>query len=144
MSEHERRVAAVNAVRDHFAGKAFELGKVDCVKVAAWHLRSMGHRLTGLAKAGSYKTVLGAQRALRRVGHDGLIAALDAMPGLIRIPPEAALPGDIIAQPGTGGMDALTIVMGDRLVLGFHEDIDDAGLQPIRLVSGSPGKAWRV
>jgi hypothetical protein len=139
MTEIERRVVAVNATRARFAGRAFAWGTVDCAKVVAWHLRKMGHRI-GISKAGSYSTALSAKRALARWGVETLTEALDkAM--LDRIPPAAALAGDVVQLPGTDAFDALAVVAGNGAVLGFHEDSDT--LEVVRL-DVVPLAAWRA
>ena len=143
MTEMERRVAAVRLTMSHFAGKPFAWGRTDCAKVAAWHLRQMGHRVSGMGKAGTYKTPLGARRALSRLGHETLTDALGAI-GLLEIAPAAALPGDIVVTPGTDGFEALTIVAGNGAVLGFHEDALELGLQAIRIGNANSGRAWRA
>lgn len=134
-----RRQQAAQAAVNHFKGQPWELGKNDCVRLAAFTLRKMGHR-PQLGKAGSYKTGVGAMRALKRAGHDTLAAALDAL-GLERIPPAAALPADIVMIPGQAPLDgALTIAVGNGRVLGFHEDVGTAEvLQPIEFIA-----AWRL
>lgn len=140
MTEIERRVAAVTKTRAHFAGRPFAWGKVDCAKVAAWHLRQMGHRSIGIAKAGSYQTALSAKRALNRWGVSSLADALDKA-GLPRIAPAAALIGDIVRLPGTEAFDALGIVAGNSALLAFHEDSDT--IEVIRSLV-VPDVAWRA
>lgn len=139
MSEMLRRQRAAQATVDRFRGVPFAYGKNDCARLAAFALRQMGHK-PGLAKAGSYSSVLGASRALKRLGHDDLASALDAL-GLLRIPPIAALPGDLIMLPGLGAFGgAITMAVGNGRVLGYHEDLDGADiLQPVEFVG-----AWRI
>ncbi|MES3154338.1 DUF6950 family protein [Sphingomonas faeni] len=142
MSELARRTAAVEATRAHFAGKPFAWGKVDCAKIGAFHLRQMGrHDALGLSRAGTYRSALSARRALARAGHESLSAALDSI-GLVRIPPAAALPGDIVLTPGTDDWEALGIIAGNDAVLSFHEDAD--GLDYARVFDWSAAEAWRV
>lgn len=139
MIEMIRRQQAAQATVDRFKGAPWQLGKNDCVRVAAFVLRKMGHR-PQLGKAGSYKTGAGALRALRRAGHASLADALDAL-GLERIPPAAALPADIVMIPGEAPLDgALTVAVGNGRVLGFHEDEGAATiLQPTEYLA-----AWRA
>jgi hypothetical protein len=139
MIEMIRRQQAAQAAVDRFKGQPWELGKNDCVRMAAFVLRKMGHR-PQLGKAGSYKTGAGVILALKRAGYDSLSDALDALQ-LERIAPAAARVADIIMIPGEptfGG--ALTIAVGNGRVLGFHEDVGRAEiLQPVDFIS-----AWRV
>lgn len=140
MHEMNRRAAAVRAVQARFADRPFAWGSVDCVKVGAWHLRLMGHKLPALAKAGRYRSALGARAALKRAGFADLAAALDAT-ALPEIPPAAALIGDIVLLPGTDGWQSLCIVMGAGTVLGFHEEWD---VLSANRIDASAARAWRV
>jgi len=139
MTEMLRRQRAAQATVDRFRGVPFAYGKNDCARLAAFALRQMGHK-PGLAKAGSYSTALGATRALKRLGHDDLASVLDGL-GLLRIPPIAALPGDLIMLPGEGPFGgALAMAVGNGRVLSYHEDLDGADIvQPVEYVA-----AWRV
>lgn len=139
MTEMLRRQRAAQATVDRFRAAPFVYGKNDCARLAAFALRQMGHK-PGLAKAGSYSNALGAARALKRLGHDDLASALDAL-GLLRIPPIAALPGDLIMVPGEGPFGgAIAVAVGNGRVLGYHEDLDGADiLQPVDFVG-----AWRL
>jgi hypothetical protein len=134
-----RRQQAAQAAVARFKGQPWELGKNDCVRMAAFVLRKMGHR-PQLGKAGTYKSGAGAMLALKRSGHDSLGAALNAL-GLERIAPAAALIADIIMIPGEAPLDgALTIAVGNGRVLGFHQDAESAEiLQPVEFIC-----AWRL
>lgn len=139
MIEMIRRQQAAQAAVDRFKGQPWQLGKNDCVRMAAFVLRKMGHR-PQLGKAGSYTTGAGAMRALKRAGHNSLGEALDSL-GLERIAPAAARVADIVMIPGEAPLDgALTIAVGNGRVLGFHEASSVAEiLQPVEFVT-----AWRV
>lgn len=139
MIEMIRRQQAAQATVDRFKGQPWQLGKNDCVRMAAFALRKMGHR-PKLGKAGTYTTGAGALRALKRAGFNSLAEALDAL-GLARIPPAAALPGDIIMIPGEAPLDgALTVAVGNGRVLGYHEDATGAEvLHPVAFIA-----AWRA
>lgn len=139
MTEMLRRQRAAQATVDRFRGVPFAYGKNDCARLAAFALRQMGYK-PGLAKAGSYSSALGATRALKRLGHDDLASVLDGL-GLLRIPPIAALPGDLVMLPGEGPFGgALAVAVGNGRVLSYHEDLDGAEIvQPIEYVA-----AWAV
>lgn len=139
MIEMIRRQAAAQAVVDRFKGRPLVYGKDDCVRMAAFALRKMGHR-PQLGRAGSYASALGAVRALTRSGFANLADALDALK-LERIAPAAARPADIVMIPGEAPFDgALTVAVGNGRVLGWHEDVGTAEiLQPVEFVA-----AWRV
>ena len=109
------------------------------MRLAAFVLRRLGHR-PQLGKAGTYRSELGAVRALKRAGYVNLADALDDL-GLPRIAPAEALPCDIIMLPGEGSFGgALNIVVGNGRVLGYHQDLPGADvLQPTEFVA-----AWRV
>lgn len=139
MSELLRRQHAAQAAVDRFKGQPLAYGKNDCARLAAFVLRKMGHR-PQLAKAGTYRTALGAARALERSGFEDLAAAIDAM-GLPRIAPAAAWVADLVLLPAEGPFGgALSVAVGNGRVLGYHEDVDGADiLQPVQYLA-----AWRV
>ncbi|MCG7350042.1 DUF6950 family protein [Sphingomonas sp. ACRSK] len=139
MSELLRRQHAAQAAVDRFKGQPLAYGKNDCARLAAFVLRKMGHR-PQLAKAGSYRTALGAARALQRSGFEDLAAAIDAI-GLPRIAPAAAWVADLVLLPAEGPFGgALSVAVGNGRVLGYHEDVDGADiLQPVQYLA-----AWRV
>lgn len=128
---------AAQATMDAFSGHPFAWGKYDCGRMLAAHLRAMGH-LVGLHRAGSWSTLLGARRALRRLGYETLSDALDAR--FARIAPAAALVGDVLSLPSEGPLDAIAIALGNGRAFGYHEDVPGAVvLQPVAFVA-----AWRV
>ncbi len=132
------RVAATQATVDRFKARPFRYGSNDCARMVAFHLKRLGLKVS-LAKAGSYRSALGATRALKRLGHDSLAEAIDAM-GLTRIAPAAAVVGDIVELPGEAPFGALTVAVGNGRVLGFHEDLVGADiLQPREYLA-----AWRA
>lgn len=139
MIEMIRRQQAAQAAVDRFKGEPWELGKNDCVRMAAFVLRKMGHR-PQLGKAGSYKTGAGSLLALKRAGYSTLASALDDL-GLERVAPAAARVADIVMIPGEAPLDgALTIAVGNGRVLGYHQDLEGADiLQPVEYIA-----AWRV
>ncbi|WP_236548012.1 DUF6950 family protein [Sphingomonas sp. AX6] len=134
-----KRRDVAKATMARFQHQPFKLGKNDCVRMAAYVLRKRGYR-PQLGKAGTYTTLLGAKRALKRAGFNTIADALDAL-GLERIAPAAARPCDIIMVPGEGPLDgALHIAVGNGRTLGYHEDIDGADiLQPVEFIA-----AWRT
>lgn len=144
MHELVRRDAAVRATRIRFAGRPFKWGGIDCVKMAAWHVRHMGHKVVGLTKAGSYRSARSARAALERAGFDTLAAAITAQGGLVEIPPAMALPGDLMLTPGTDDWEALVIVLSNGDVFGFREGEMIRGPQVMRLTITPETRAWRV
>lgn len=143
MTEIERRVAAAQATLDEFKDVPFRLGSRDCVRLAAAHLRRMGHQVR-LPPTNSYRTLRMAKTRLNQRGHEDLIEAIDAM-GLERIAPAAALPGDVLMIPAEimddvnlGG--GLAIALGNGKAVGYHEDaVGACVLEPIMFVT-----AWRA
>jgi hypothetical protein len=129
---------ATQATLDRFKDVPFEWGRADCAKMLAFHLRGLGHELR-LAKAGSYRTMLGAKRALRRLGFASLGAAIDAH-GLMPIAPAAALAGDLVELPAEDEMGCITIAIGTGRVFGYNQGAPGAAvLQPLAYV-----RAWRA
>ena len=134
-----RRRDAAQATLDHFRGKRFRFGSNDCVRMVAWHLRKLGHKVK-LPPAGSYRSARSALKALRARGHASLAAALDAQ-GLERIAPAAAIVGDIVMGPGDAGFEALGVALGNGRIVGYHEDLAGAEvLQPFE----APIAAWKA
>lgn len=122
MTPEQKRARAARACMERFEGKAFEIGKRDCVKLAAHALHVMGVKVAPL-KGVRYSTLAGAVRAMRQTGFADLVEAMDAL-GLTRIAPARATAGDIVALPT--GADcpfgcSLTVAIGNGAVLGFHE-----------------------
>ena len=132
------RVRLTQATVDRFRGREFRFGSVDCVRVAAWHVRQFGYR-PQLGKAGAYKTAIGARAALKRAGFDTIADGLDAL-GLERVAPAAAWVGDIVMGEGDDAFGALGIMLGNEAMLGFHEHA--AGAAILRRVHVAT--AWRV
>lgn len=137
-----RRRDAAQATLDKFRSKPMRLGTRDCLRMMAHHLRLLGYSVR-LPPAGSYKTVRGALRKLRELGHESLPAAIDSL-GLPRITAAAAIVGDIVQVPWIEAEDdplcALMILLGNGRAVGYHQDAAGAEvLQPLTIVS-----AWRA
>lgn len=138
MTEIERRVAAAQTTLDAVKDKPFRLGRNDCARMVAAHLRRAGHPVR-LPAGGSYGSVRGAAKALAARGFADLPAAMDAM-GFDRIPPAAALPGDVLALPAASPIGCLAVVLSNGRACGFTEDAAGAAvIQPVDYVA-----AWRV
>ena len=133
-----RRQKAVEATKARFASKAFAFGSVDCAKMAAFHLKRLGHNVR-LSKAGQYKTLKGAIGALKRLGYETLPEAMDGM-GFERIPHAAALIGDIVSFPCDHPIGALGIVIGNGNMLAFHE----AHEYPVIMSMNVVDACWRI
>jgi hypothetical protein len=128
------RIAFTQSTRDQFAGEAFAWGKVDCAKMAHFHLSQFGHPVPNMPH---YKSAGGARVALRAVGYETLEALFDAM--LERIPPAAMLPGDLALMEGQKPFDALTICAGVK-VFGWHEEHEVlVNIRPLEIKA-----SWRV
>lgn len=129
-----RRRDAAQKTLDIWSKRPMRLGTSDCVRMAAAHLRMLGHRVK-LPASGSYRTANSALKALRARGFDSVEAALDAM-GLKRIAPAAAIVGDIIMLPGVDRLGGLAICLGNGRVVAYHEDVAAAAvLQPVEYIA---------
>ncbi len=121
----------------------FAWGTGDCGLMALDHLERFPKVAAAIpairARLGTYNTALGACRAIGRLGVTSLAEQLDAL-GLERIAPAQALTGDIIAGPSVGPMDALTVYLGNGVVVGFVEEAPHG--THFRLLN--PVTAWRV
>lgn len=135
-----RQAITAETIR-RWQGRAFAWGTADCVRLVLCHLKRCGAR-PAIGTAGTWRTALGAARALNRAGFANLGEALDILP-LARIAPAAALIGDVVQLPSPDRFEALAIALGNGRVLAWIEGHDDAGctvLQPI----APPLAAWRV
>jgi len=135
-----RRQAALGRTMARFRRKPFRLGRNDCVQLARFHLKAMGHRK--LPASGRYSTPAGARRALRSTGHETLEALLDSL--LPRIAPAAMLPGDVAllaAEPGAPAADvgAIAISLGGKL-MGWHPDKEELAVLDVSAIAA----AWRA
>lgn len=121
MNDLLKRAAATQACMDRFGFKAVEPGVRDCGKLTAHALHKQG-RSAKLLNGTRHKTFAGALKYIRRLGFKDLIALMDAT-GLERVPPAAALPGDIIAMPsedGDGFGCSLAVALDNGRVLGLN------------------------
>lgn len=133
----EVRTAAAQATLSRFLDQPFQWGKNDCARMVAYHLRKLGYPVQ-LAKAGTYKSAIGARRALQRLGFGHLREAVDSY-GLSRIPPAAAIIGDVIELPADDALGALGVALGNGRVLAYHQDaVGAVVIQPTGYVT-----AWR-
>ncbi len=138
MTPHQRKVAAAQATLDRFKGVPLRLGRNDCARMVAYHLRKLGHRMK-LPASGSYASARSARREMAKLGHASLEAALDSF-GFERIAPAAAIAGDVVMLPGDTDLGALTVAMGNGRLCGYHQDAAGAVvLQPFEFLA-----AWRI
>lgn len=140
MLEMSRRADVFSATRSAFDERPFSWGTVDCIKVTAFHLRGMGHAVR-FGTSGSYRTALGASRALARAGHATLCDAIASV-GLIEIPPAACLLGDILVGPGTDAFEAIGIYVGNEAIYAFHEGTDVMSIG--RILDHGRLRGWRA
>lgn len=134
------RVEAAQGALDRYSGKPFAWYEADCARVAAFVLRELGYK-PGFSRFGHYKTALGARKALKRNGFADTVDWIDSIHGLSRIPFLMTLPGDIAAYAGADGMSALTVVLSNRRLLGFHPETGGCTVvSPVQL----PEICWRV
>lgn len=120
MTPLERRHLAIEATMTRYRDRPFAWGRVDCAKVAAFHLKKLGHKIL-ISKAGSYSSSLGAARALKRLGYTTLADMADGL-GLPQIAPARMLLGDIAELEADTPMGAIGIYAGNGNLFGFHED----------------------
>ena len=133
-----RRVEITQATLDRYVGRELNYGAVDCVQIAAFHLRAMGLKVL-LSKGGRYRTELGAAKALKRAGFASLAEALEDL-GLDRVPAASVIVGDLLEIPTAASIGCLMIALGNGRALGFVDDHPVAAvLQPLQYVAG-----WRA
>jgi hypothetical protein len=120
MTPLELRHAAIEATMARYRDKPFAWGKVDCAKVAAFHLKQLGHKVL-TSKGGQYGSALGAARALKRMGYSTLAEMADGI-GLSPIVPARMLLGDIAELEGDNSIGTIGLYAGNGNVFCFHED----------------------
>lgn len=142
------RVEATQEIVDLWRDRPFVWGSADCARLAAAMLTRLGWK-PGLARGGYYKSALGAAKAFRRAGFRDAADWMDDV-GLMRIPPAAALPGDIygFGHPDQATRVGLSIAVGNGRAFGFFDAGDgEARCQvfaPRMAVPGVDYLAWRA
>jgi hypothetical protein len=107
---------------DRFGYKRVQPGVRDCGKLAGHALHKLG-RSGKLLNQSRHTTWSGAVRYIRKQGFSDLVALMDAVIPDGRIPPAAALPGDIIAMPTddmSGFGCSLAVALDNGRVLGLN------------------------
>jgi hypothetical protein len=135
------RADAAQAVIDKFFERKYELGKRDCCQMAAFCIQQLGHP-DPLKGVKSYKTPLGARKAMRAAGVRDFAEYLDER--FERIGYASALPGDLIGLPGRfhdaePPSTQLGVFIGNGRIIGFANGIADWA-DAERVVS----HAWRI
>lgn len=117
-TEIEIRAEATEATRAKFVDRAFEWGKVDCIKMARFHALKMGHKPPALPR---YSTPVAAMRRIKKMGFNSIEEIFDSM--FPRVPLASARLGDFVIAEGEGGIDAVFVHLG-RKMMGFHEEAE--------------------
>ena len=136
------RSAATEEVLARFRDKPFSWHGANCIRLARAQGVAMGHSLPPVP---SFRTPLGAQRALQKRGFDSVSAMLDHY--FERYPaPAFAIVGDLYAGPAAEahGLEAVGIADGLGNVFGWHQSTDFQRLEPIKFAQGSMTAAWRL
>lgn len=137
------RVAIAQSALDTFRGKPFAWGTNDCARLAAHVLRAAGYN-PDLAQFGDYRNDRAARRALKARGMTSVLDWIDSVKGVHRVTPASTLPGDLIAFPGEGGWDGLTVVLGGGRVLAFTEAVADGACHILDANLWAAVAAWSV
>jgi hypothetical protein len=115
------RQQAVEACIERFNGKPMKWGTVDCARIVSHNLRHLGVS-TSLLKGLTYSSEHAALKAMRSLGVEGLGGAMDLVGDRVfRIPPAAAVQGDVIGMATDGDVwdMALTVAVGNGRVFGI-------------------------
>ncbi|MEO0699436.1 MAG: hypothetical protein AAFY81_06925 [Pseudomonadota bacterium] len=137
MTEIELRAAATTSTWRAFDGKPFDWAeKVTCIHLIAYHAAQMGREFPKLP---SFKSAIGAKRALTKVGFASVSEAISSK--FEPIAPAMMRTGDVMAVPGTEGLDALWIRVDRKKFFGFHENAEGATIIDVD-VNPAIG-AWR-
>ena len=136
--ELERRRAATEKTMARFRDKPFDWAKsATCVHLARYQMRNMGHKTMTIPR---FRSAIGAKKVLKGLGHDSVTSLFDTMLG--RIAPAQMLLGDLVAFPGEGGLDGITVCAGPHKVIGWHEEHDTMVVLDVELDEVSA--AWRL
>lgn len=140
------RAAATDVVVKRFRNRAHDWkGGMTCLHLARAQLRAMGHRPERIPNILSAK---GAAMALKRRGHDDLVALIDTL-GLGRIAATRLWVGDLVMLPGDPatdaglGMGSLTVFIGGSMVFGWHGS-DMTRPQSIDVTAQECAACWRL
>lgn len=121
MTELEIRVAATSKTFDKFNGQSLVLGKVDCARMVAFHLRSLGYKFS-LLKGGHYSNEVGARLALKKLGVSSLSEIMDMH--FPRIGLADASTGDVSCVRGEGDMgESMQVVLHRQNVIGLKDGV---------------------
>lgn len=132
----EIKTRAAEETFKKFEGKTLQLGKYDCARMVAYHLKKCGHKLSVLS-AGYYSTEVGARLALKRLGVTSPADLMDQ--NFKRIPFAMATIGDVACVRGEGDLgESMQILLHRQHVLGLKDGIF------AELVVLEPLYAWRV
>ena len=113
-------MVAAQAFADEWTGWDFEYGTTDCA-CAAVAMRGYAGLPSPINLAGRYKTPIGAVRAIKKLGHSGLVDAIGSF--LTPITPASALPGDVLGYPAEEPFDvALAIKLNGVRALAIHPE----------------------
>lgn len=114
------RVRASEACVARFFGKPLDFKGNDCIRMGAFVANLRGWTVQK-AKIGAYQSRTGALRAMRKMGFESLVDAMDAQ-GFPRIAPARAYPADLLALPSDDSFGAaLYVRLTNGRVLGFKD-----------------------
>jgi hypothetical protein len=135
-----RRQRAVERTMKRFGGKAFKMGANDCVKLARFHLKEMGHKLPS---TGHYKTAAEAAKQLKKQGAKNLTQLLDKY--LERIPPAAMILGDVAVPPSepdapAAKLGTIIVMASGHKFIGWHPDVEELAVMSVSEID----VAWRA
>lgn len=118
MKDLQRRSLALDATHTRFMGRTLDWSKkATCAHMLRYHASKMGHELPLVP---SFRSALGAKKALKTAGFESMIDMIDNY--FERIPPAFMLPGDVMIVPGTEGFDAVYIKCERSKFLGWCVD----------------------
>lgn len=136
---YQARVKATIKTQARYEGRAFDWAKAaTCAHMLRYHASNMGHQLPIVPR---FRSMIGARKALKGMGHADLIELMDDM--FERIPAARMAVGDMAAFDGDAGFHSL-LIKGDRSkFLGWHESADDCQFIEVYTISDAVG-AWQL
>lgn len=133
------RAKATGTVIDRFRGKPFAWDTSgNCIHLARAQAKAL--KVKGVPTVPTFRTPLGARKALRKKGFDTMEALMDSL--FPRIAPARMIVGDIGMVPGEAPFNALVVSVGGGKVVGWHEASDV--LEVIKLSKADYVAAWAV
>ena len=136
LSERARRT---QTVIDRFRDKPFDWAGANCIRLARWQGKALGHELPPVPM---FRTAIGAKRALKKQGCESVEDLLDKYFNRLQAP-SYAMVGDLVTLPSDDDLVSVMIADGHGCLIGWH-DANPTGLSNVKFAEAYIGAAWRL